>query len=275
MLRIGEFARLAQVSPRTLRHYESLGLLEPTCVDAATGYRYYELGQLVDLQRVLALRDLGFGLDALGELLDADGDLSVERLRGMLTLRRAELAATITEESVRLERVAALLDDMERGIGMRSIDVTLRTAEPIRIAVTDGTAPGYGPDNLGPVFDSRLPVVWQHLVAGKVQPGISIAYFDWPDDEGRVVCHLGFEIGDQPLADTDDVSVAELPSVPVASVLHRGPMAGFTDTFLAVVRWIDANGYEIADRSRELYHKWTPDDPDATIVELQIPVRKR
>lgn len=199
----------------------------------------------------------------------------MEGLRGMLTLRRAELAATITEESLRLERVGALLDDMERGIGMRSIDVTLRTAERIRVAVTDGTAPGYGPDNIGPVFDSRLPVVSEHLVTRGVQPGISVGYFDWPDDEGRVVCHLGFEIGDQKLPDTDDVRVVELPAVPVASVLHRGPMESFTDTFLAVVHWIDANGYEIADRSRELYHKVTRDDPDATIVELQIPVRQR
>lgn len=275
MLRIGEFARLAQVSPKTLRHYASLGLLAPVAVDPSTGYRYYEIGQLLDLQRVLALRDLGFGLEAIGELHGADGELSVERLRGMLDLRRAELAAAITEQSLRLERVAALLDAMEKGIGMRSIDVTLRTAEPIRMAATDGVAPGYGHANLGPVFDARLPVVWEHLVACNAQPGISVAYFEWPDDDGRIVAHLGFDIGDQTVSDSDEVRVVELPPVQVAHVLHRGPMAGFTDTFLAVVHWIDTNGYEIAERSRELYHKWMPNDPDATIVELQIPVRQR
>jgi DNA-binding transcriptional MerR regulator len=275
MLRIGELARLAQVSPRTLRHYGSLGLLEPRLVDAATGYRYYELEQLLDLQRLLALRDLGFGLDEINGLIEAEHDLSVERLRGMLILRRAELAATIAEESGRLERVAALLDDMEKGNGMRSIDVALKVPERMRLAETEGIAPAYGYDNLGPVFDARLPVVWRHLAASNVQPGISAAYFDWPDDEGRIVCHLGFEIGDQSLADTNEVRVVELPAVPVASVLHRGPMTGFTDTFLTVVRWIDANGYEIADRSRELYRKLTPDDPDSIVVELQIPVRRR
>ena len=49
MLKIGEFARLAQVSPRTLRHYASLGLLAPASVDPSTGYRYYEVHQLADL----------------------------------------------------------------------------------------------------------------------------------------------------------------------------------------------------------------------------------
>lgn len=275
MLRIGAFARLGQVSPRTLRHYESLGLIGPRFVDAATGYRYYELAQLVDLQRVLALRDLGFGLDAIAELGDIGGELSVERLRGMLTLRRAELAATIAEESARLERVAALLDGMEQGVGMKSIDVALRTPERLRFAATTGTAPGYGYQNVGPVFDERLPIVWEQLHAAGVEPGISIGWFEWPDDEGRIAIHLGFEIGDQPFTDTADVCAVELDAVPVASVLHRGPMDGFTDTFLAAVRWIDANGYEIADRSRELYHTWVPDDPDATVVELQIPVRPR
>jgi DNA-binding transcriptional MerR regulator/effector-binding domain-containing protein len=275
MLRIGEFASLARVSPRTLRHYAALGLVTPTSVDRVTGYRYYELGQLVDLQRVVALRDLGFGLEAIRELRDADGDLSVERLRGMLDLRRAELAAAIAEQSARLEQVAALLDDMEKGIGMRSIDVTLRTADRLRMAATDGVAPGYGHTNLGPVFDDRLPVVWEHLRANNVQPGISCAYFEWPDEDGRVLAHVGFDIGSQTVADTDDVRVVELEPVQVAAVLHRGPMSGFTDTFLSAVHWIDSNGYEIAERSRELYHKWTPDQPQAIVVELQIPVRLR
>jgi DNA-binding transcriptional MerR regulator len=56
MLNIGEFARLGQVSPRMLRHYDQLGLLRPERVDAETGYRSYGVHQLVRLHRLLALR---------------------------------------------------------------------------------------------------------------------------------------------------------------------------------------------------------------------------
>jgi DNA-binding transcriptional MerR regulator len=65
MLNIGEFARLGQVSPRMLRHYDQLGLLTPDRVDPGSGYRFYGVHQLGRLHRIVALRDMGFGLDQI------------------------------------------------------------------------------------------------------------------------------------------------------------------------------------------------------------------
>ena len=65
MIRIGDFARLSQVSIVTLRHYDEFGLLKPVAVDPATGYRYYSVGQLPRLNRILSLKDLGFSLKPL------------------------------------------------------------------------------------------------------------------------------------------------------------------------------------------------------------------
>src|SRR5437763_1190975 len=80
MLNIGAFAQLGQVSPRTLRHYDDLGLLVPQRVDPMTGYRSYDLGQLARLHRILALRDLGFALDQIGVVLHFGFGISGERL---------------------------------------------------------------------------------------------------------------------------------------------------------------------------------------------------
>ncbi len=60
MFSIGDFARHGRVSVRMLRHYDAIGLLRPDRVDAVTGYRYYEGGQLARLNRIVALKDLGF-----------------------------------------------------------------------------------------------------------------------------------------------------------------------------------------------------------------------
>ena len=60
MFKIGDFSRLAQVSVRMLRHYDKLGLLEPSYTDRFTGYRYYTIDQLPRLNRIVALNDLGF-----------------------------------------------------------------------------------------------------------------------------------------------------------------------------------------------------------------------
>jgi DNA-binding transcriptional MerR regulator len=69
MFSIGEFARHGRVSVRMLRHYDATGLLRPACVDPATGYRSYQVSQLAELNRLIALKELGFSLQQVTEAL--------------------------------------------------------------------------------------------------------------------------------------------------------------------------------------------------------------
>ena len=88
-LKIGNFARVGQVSVQTLRHYDDLGLLKPMEVDSLSGYRYYVLDQLPRLNRILALKDLGFSLEQVAHMLE--DDLSPAVLRDLLRIKqRAE-----------------------------------------------------------------------------------------------------------------------------------------------------------------------------------------
>jgi len=66
MLKIGDFARLGQVSVRMLRNYDELGLLTPAHIDQWTSYRSYTADQLARLNRIVALKGLGFSLEAVG-----------------------------------------------------------------------------------------------------------------------------------------------------------------------------------------------------------------
>ncbi len=91
MFKIGDFSKLGQVSSRMLRHYDQLGLLQPSQIDKWTGYRYYAIDQLPRLHRIIALKDLGLSLEQIGQLLSAGDDLPVEQLRGMLMLRHSEI----------------------------------------------------------------------------------------------------------------------------------------------------------------------------------------
>ncbi len=85
MIRIGDFARFSRVSVKTLRHYDEIGLLKPGKVDEWTGYRYYALDQLSQLNRILALKDFGLSLEQIGQLLKEG--LSLAQLQGMLRLK--------------------------------------------------------------------------------------------------------------------------------------------------------------------------------------------
>jgi len=68
ILSIGEAAKFAGVSVQTLRHYDKLGLLAPSHVSAA-GYRRYSERDCERLQMIRALREVGFDLETIGQLL--------------------------------------------------------------------------------------------------------------------------------------------------------------------------------------------------------------
>jgi DNA-binding transcriptional MerR regulator len=85
---IQDIARAAGTTSRTLRHYGELGLLEPSRV-GRNGYRYYDEQSLVQLQRILLLRELGLGLPAIGDVLAGQRDTAAA-LRTHLELLESE-----------------------------------------------------------------------------------------------------------------------------------------------------------------------------------------
>lgn len=273
MLNIGAFARLGQVTPRMLRHYDEIGLLRPDRVDAASGYRFYDVRQLQRLHRIVALRDMGFGLEQIGQVLSEE--ISVEELRGMLRLRRAQIERTVGEEQERLRRVEAHLRALEWSDIMELQDVVIKDTQPVRVA--RATASGLTHADIGAAFGRLLPRVIAHLEEAGAAPGISVAVYE--DDggtaaEGEIVLHAGFDVGDQDVADGDGVHVVDLPVVEVAAATYRESDDGIVAAWEALVRWIDDSGYRLVGDCRELYHEWNDDDPSGNVMELQQPIAR-
>src|SRR6185295_18245542 len=128
MLRIGTFARLGGVSAKTLRDYDALRLFRPGWVDPATGYRAYSPAQLPDLRRILALREMGVGLDEIGRLVSGGSDLRavLERRRSELQRERDEVDRRLAALDIRVEMAAA-------GSGAPDVVVRHVAAEPVAI----------------------------------------------------------------------------------------------------------------------------------------------
>ena len=105
---IAELARQAGVSSRTLRHYHRLGLLVPAYT-GSNGYRYYGWEEALRLQRILLLRELGLGLEAIGEILDG-GRSAVEALRShrrWLEAEQTRLATMARTVDTTIERLTS------------------------------------------------------------------------------------------------------------------------------------------------------------------------
>jgi DNA-binding transcriptional MerR regulator len=273
MLNIGEFARLGQVSPRMLRHYDEIGLLTPERVDAASGYRLYSVHQLGRLHRIVALRDMDFALEQIREVLAED--LPVEQLRGMLRLRRAQIELTVGEEQERLRRVEAHLRALEGTDAVDVQDIVIKRTQPIRVA--QATAGGLTHADIGSAFGRLLPAVMAHLESVGAKPGITVGVYE--DDggaapEGEIVLQAGFEVGEQDVPDNDTVRVVDVPVVEVAAAVYHGGDDGIVAAWEALVRWIEDSGYRLVGDCRELYHEWDDDDPTRNVMELQQPIAR-
>ncbi len=103
---IAEVARLAGTTSRTLRHYGEVGLLEPSRI-GANGYRFYDATALTRLQRILMLRQLGIGVGAIGDVLDAADPATA--LRAHLTWLRAE-SERLDRQIASVERTITSID---------------------------------------------------------------------------------------------------------------------------------------------------------------------
>jgi DNA-binding transcriptional MerR regulator len=79
---IGEFARLSRLSPKALRLYDELSLLEPARVDDDSGYRYYSASQLDRAQLIAALRQLQIPLAEIKSIVDLEPDAAAARITG-------------------------------------------------------------------------------------------------------------------------------------------------------------------------------------------------
>ncbi|MFJ9641754.1 MerR family transcriptional regulator [Streptomyces sp. NPDC004244] len=274
MFTIGDFARHGRVSVRMLRHYDAIGLLRPARVDPATGYRHYTAAQLARLNRVIALKDLGFTLQQVQDIVDER--IGVEELRGMLRLRQAELEAAVTAAAARLVRVEARLRSIESEGRMPTEDVVLKSIPAVRVAELTATAASFAPEDVSPVIGPLYGELFRRLEEAGISPsGPGVAsYEDAPEGGGAIVVHAAVEVS-APLRGGEGhgvLRVLDLPPIDqAATIVHRGSMDAVLPSVQTLARWIDANGYRAGGHPREVNLE-CPENHGDWVTELQTPL---
>lgn len=296
ILKIGEFSQLGRVSVRMLRYYDEKGLLKPVEVDHLSGYRLYTVEQLPQLNRILALGDLGLSLKQIGGLLDTGDDLlPVAELRGMLAMRRADLEQELQESRDRLGRVEARLKRIEREDEPSPYEVVLKDADPQTVASVRAVVPtladmptyrcsmsgglyGWlGRSGISP--DKAAPETVLYHITEYLEHDV--------DTEVAAVVGAGGATslvadGPPPNLPGARVEVRELPAVPeMASTIHRGRLRDVPEAVGALFAWAGENGYSATGPYREVHLFWREDDLaavpgglDSVTVEMQLPVQR-
>jgi len=276
LFRIGEFSQIARVSGRLLRYYDSIGLLRPQRIDPVTGYRYYSAGQLQQLNRILALKELGLSLDQVARMLDER--ISAAEIRGMLALKKAELEQSLAAEAARLRHIESRLTQIEEQGSLGDYDVVLKSAPVVSILSTRATYPRF--DDAIAALQEVSRAVRMQVAAAARENIIVVAHCDFDDE------NLDLEIGvtlsrqvNKPvrLPSGVQMAMAELPaSDSLATIVRSGPLYQSHLAFGRLGVWMEANGYQIAGPCREVFLDMpfqAPGQGDPT-VEIQFPVAK-
>ncbi len=276
MFKIGDFSKIARVSTRLLRYYDSIGLLSPGRIDPATGYRYYLADQLARLNRILALKELGLSLEQIRRLLD--GNISGDEIRGMFMLKKAELERSVSEEMLRLRNVESRLQQIDERGGVEDYDVVLKSAPAQPFLAYRRRFEAF-PEAIGALKEVVLYGA-RKIPERERDQLLVVAHSDF--DDANLDLEIGFSLsGDWDRAVTlpsrAALTRAELPDVEcMATLIRSGPNYQSHLGFGALGLWMQANRFEIAGPCREVFLRmpFEPPDSDDTVVEIQFPVRK-
>jgi len=129
MYKIGELSKLCGLPVKTLRYYDSIGLLIPDQVDRFTGYRYYSASKLAECNRIVALKELGFSLEEIAMQINADeGDIG-----SLIDKKISELEEVIEQSRERRSRLRTLKSIILEG-EQQIFDVVVKGEDSLRVA---------------------------------------------------------------------------------------------------------------------------------------------
>lgn len=276
MFKIGDFSRLTRVSIKTLHHYDEIDLFKPAQVDTFTGYRYYSYDQLPHLNRILALRGLGFSLEQIKAMIGHDGNITItnEALHGMLILRQAQLQQVVDETREQLHQVEIRLRQLEQEGKMSEIEILIK--EVGQVTVIGGREIVPDPSLMRERCMALNNLAWRAIqAAGLKTDGISFALY-YSDATNGIDVEMAYEVQSATLPQLGDGVAHILAPTRVAYAVYRGSYDDFGAVgrvHTEIMRWIEANGYQQNGACREYYLRppQRPDDPMG-VMEIQYPI---
>lgn len=271
MLKIGDFSKLSRISIRMLRNYDKIGLLVPKNTDVFTGYRYYSEDQLPVAGQITALKDMGFGLSAIREILKSYDD--PKRLAEFLSVKRAEIQAQAEEATHRLLLLETAIERLRKDGTAMSYNVTLKTLPERYVASVRQIIPSYDQEGM----------LWQILMKETAplniqdgNPCYTLALFhDGEYKESNVDVEVQKSVcGSYP--NTEHVVFKTEPPVLIASATYKGGYDKIDEVNEAVANWVQDNGYDFNGISFNIYHvsPHETQNSEEWVTEVCYPVKK-
>jgi DNA-binding transcriptional MerR regulator/effector-binding domain-containing protein len=273
LLSIGDFSKICEVSTKTLRYYDEIGLITPDEINPENGYRYYSIRQLKKMLFINRLKSYHFSLEEIKALLDWEEDQSDEKLRSALDRKKREIQDKLKAFEQTLQQISNDLLNVEKGLPIMSymddIAVQLVETRPMNLLYMrqmmsrDDYAFGYGK------YFSRL---YEKIATEKLTllgTPITIYHSAEYNPAGN---DIEFAI---PVKETVN-GTRNLPGGLCAKSVLKGPYSELTSVYAKLREWIENEGYVMVKSPYEIYvtDPYQTTVPENHVTEIYFPVRK-
>ncbi len=266
MYRIGMFSKMGKVTIKALHHYDEVGLLVPDHVDAATGYRYYTTQQLFRLHKIVALRQIGFSIAQIAEIVDGHG------IDAILSKRKAELeqqSQIVTDQLFRLNHYIK----SQKEDSLMSYQAVVKEVPACIVFSSRRVIPNHAAlMDVVPALGEKVQAANPDLECAQPEYCFNI-YHDGEYRETDIdveICEAVVRRG----VEGDGFVFKEIPSATVVSVLHQGAYEELGAAYAYAFQWAEQNGYTVTGHPRESYIDgiWNKDSVKDWLTELQVPI---
>lgn len=265
MYKIGEFSKMSKTTIKTLRYYEKEGLIQPIFIDQNTSYRYYESSQLVDISKIISLRQIGLSIKDIKKVLDGYNIIEI------LNNRKQEIEKNLMNYNIELSKINHLLEEknMENKIFIKEIP-------SYTIYYCDGIISDF----------SKISefVLQAGTECSKVNPNLKcitpdycyISYLDgeYKEKDIKIRYAQAVEIVGK---ETKKIKFTKSNPITAICIYHKGAYENLRDSYNTILKYIEDNGYKIIDNSRECYIDgcWNKENEKDYLTEIQFPVIKK
>lgn len=272
MFKIGQFSKINQITVKTLHHYDEIGLLKPSETDEWTGYRLYSTEQLIQIQRIIALKQLGLSLGEIKEVMSNEKEL--HKVLDTLNNKALQFENELQMKKNQLHNLQSFISFLRKENNMPT-HVTIKKLPAVIIASKRLVIKNYEQLN------QEMPAFGKAMAKQGVKCVVPDYCFNLYHDGEYKQTDVDVEICQavtKLYPNQDGIVYKELPAIPEAAcIYHRGSYQTLGQTYAALMKWVEDNHYEITDLPRESYIDgiWNKDDESEWLTELQLPIKRK
>jgi len=271
VFKISEFSKLSRIPIQTLRYYDQIGILKPAATDDMTGYRYYRADQLLRVNRIVILKDLGFSLQQITQLLQEE--ISAEQIRGMLRLKESEIEHRLSAEQTKLARIKERMQLLEhKGRMDKELEVVIKRVESMKMVTFASIGTVNEIPDFFDIFDSLLDGRTRSALSG---PQTVL----WTTSGGAAYefeLEVGYAVRSEMAKLPEHLQFRSLLPVTMATLLFRNDAVYSETACVYLAEWIERRGCRIRGElpSRETYVPLAGES-GVKLIEIQIPIAER